>query len=70
MRIVEIEAQPIELYKVLKIQNWVQSGGEAKYVIAQGLVRVNGSIETRKRKKLIAGDCIEFGGMAIKIKLK
>ncbi|MBW2370359.1 MAG: RNA-binding S4 domain-containing protein [Deltaproteobacteria bacterium] len=70
MRYVEIETEPIELYKILKFQNMVQSGGEAKFVISQGLVRVNGSVETRKRKKIVAGDCIEFGGTEIEIKLK
>jgi ribosome-associated protein len=39
----------------------VASGGEAKFVIAEGMVVVNGEIETRKRKKIIAGDIIEFG---------
>ena len=60
MRVVEIEEEPIELYKILKFENMVQSGGEAKFVIAEGLVRVNGEIETRKRKKIFSGDIIEF----------
>ena len=34
MRVVEIEEEPIELYKILKFENMVQSGGEAKFVIA------------------------------------
>ncbi|MDH3557287.1 MAG: RNA-binding S4 domain-containing protein [Deltaproteobacteria bacterium] len=60
MTVVEIEEEPIELYKILKFENMVQSGGEAKFVIAEGLVRVNGEIETRKRKKIFSGDIIEF----------
>jgi ribosome-associated protein len=53
IRVVEIEEEPIELYKILKFESMVQSGGEAKHVIAEGLVRVNGEIETRKSRKII-----------------
>ena len=67
MRLVEIEQEPIELYKILKFESMVQSGGEAKFVIAEGLVRVNGEVETRKSKKIIAGDIIEFGEEKIQI---
>ena len=67
MRVVEIEEEPIELYKILKFENMVRSGGEAKFVIAEGLVRVNGEVETRKSKKIIAGDIIEFEEERIRI---
>ncbi len=55
----------IELYKVLKIEGMVSSGGEAKAVIAAGQILVNGAIETQKRKKIVAGDSIEFGNEKI-----
>ncbi len=61
-RDVELNQEPVELYKILKFENLVMSGGEAKYVIAEGLVRVNGEVETRKRKKIFAGDIVEFQG--------
>ena len=70
MRVVEIEKEPIELYKILKFESMVQSGGEAKFVIAEGLVRVNGEVETRKSKKIFAGDIIEFGEEKIQIVTK
>ena len=70
MRVVEIEEEPIELYKILKFESMVQSGGEAKFVIAEGLVRVNGEVETRKSKKIIAGDIIEFEEEKIQIVTK
>ncbi|WP_165314013.1 RNA-binding S4 domain-containing protein [Vibrio ziniensis] len=57
---VEVDSQPIELYKVLKIADAVSGGGEAKYAITEGYVAVNGEIETRKRRKLYDGDLIEF----------
>jgi ribosome-associated protein len=59
---IEVDSQPIELYKVLKIANVVSGGGEAKYAIAEGYVAVNGEIEYRKRRKVLDGDLIEFNG--------
>lgn len=57
---VEVDAQPIELYKVLKIANAVSGGGEAKFAISEGYVAVNGELEQRKRRKVYDGDVIEF----------
>ena len=59
-RIVRINKIPVELYKILKFENLASSGGEAKHFIANGFVRVNGSVETRKRKKIYPGDTIEI----------
>ena len=69
MREVEISREPVELYKILKFEAMVSSGGEAKIVIAEGLVRVNGEVETRKRKKIVAGDIIELGQEKVRIRL-
>ena len=62
MKIVSINKEPVQLYKILKFENLVESGGVAKSVISDGLVKVNGSVETRKRKKIISGDVIVFNG--------
>jgi ribosome-associated protein len=67
MRIAKV---PIELYKVLKIENMVVSGGEAKHAISEGLVLVNGEVETRKRKKLFSGDIVEFGETKIRVQVE
>lgn len=67
MRDVEIIKEPVELYKILKFEGMTSSGGEAKLVIEQGLVNVNGKVETRKRKKIVSGDIIEFGTEKIRI---
>lgn len=69
MRVVEITREPVELYKILKFEGMVGTGGEAKMVISDGLVRVNGKIETRKRKKIVAGDTIEFDQDIMRIQL-
>jgi ribosome-associated protein len=70
MRIIEILEEPTELYKILKFGNMVESGGEAKFVILEGHVSVNGKVETRKRKKIFSGDVIEYGKVKIRIQLK
>lgn len=67
VREVEITQEPTELYKILKFEGMVPSGGEAKLVIANEMVTLNGQIETQKRKKIVAGDVIEFNGEKIKI---
>tara|TARA_B100001167_G_scaffold187005_1_gene148760 strand:+ start:704 stop:895 length:192 start_codon:yes stop_codon:yes gene_type:complete len=50
-----------KLDQFLKYQGWVESGGEAKLRIRSGEVRVNGVVETRRGKRLNAGDVIEIG---------
>ncbi|MFT5133527.1 MAG: ribosome-associated protein [Gammaproteobacteria bacterium] len=69
-KVLEINSDNIELYKILKLEGWSGSGGSAKLFIAEGLVSVNGEVETRKRKKIIAGDLIEFNGETISIRRK
>ena len=62
MRDVILKTQPVELHKILKFEGLVPSGGVAKLAIECGDVLVNGQVETRKRKKMLAGDIIEFNG--------
>lgn len=69
MRKAEIRREPIELYRLLKFEGMASSGGEAKTVIAEGLVRVNGECETRKRRKILVGDIVEFAGDKIEVTL-
>jgi ribosome-associated protein len=69
MRTVEITKEPVELYKILKFEGLVSSGGEAKNVVAEGLVSVNGETETRKRKKIVSGDIIGFADEEFQVSL-
>jgi ribosome-associated protein len=69
MKEVEITQEPIELYKLIKFEGMAASGGEAKSVIAEGLVTVNGVVETQKRKKIVTGNIIELGGEKIQVRL-
>ncbi len=70
MREVGVTIEPVELYKILKFEGMASSGGEAKSVIAEGRVIVNGKVETRKRRKIFSGDIIEFAEEKIAIKLR
>ena len=65
--IAELKEECVELYKILKFEGLVDSGGMAKQIIADGQVIVNGEVETRKRKKISAGDRIEFSGQSIEV---
>jgi len=67
---VAIDKEPIDLNKLLKLDNVVSGGGEAKILIASGGVTLNGRVETRKRKKVFAGDVIEYLDRAIRVVLK
>ena len=69
MREVEITKQPVELYKILKFEGLVTTGGEAKVLIGDGQVTVNGEVETRRRKKIVDGDVIEFRGERLEVRL-
>ena len=62
MHIIELQRQPVELHKILKFEGLASSGGEAKALIADGQVLVNDAVETRKRRKMLAGDVITVAG--------
>ena len=70
MREVIVTKEPVELYKILKFEGMVGSGGEAKAAVAEGRVQVNGKVETQKSKKIVSGDVITFGTEEVVIKLK
>lgn len=63
----ELTQEYIELYKLLKVLDLVESGAEAKLIIAEGYVRRNGEVETRKRAKIEAGETIEVADVIIEI---
>ena len=65
-----INKEPVELYKILKFEGLVGTGGEAKIVIDQGLVKVNGQVELRRRNKIKSGDMIEFNGQSFQVLLQ
>ncbi|MCG7387865.1 ribosome-associated protein YbcJ [Pantoea sp. ACRSB] len=57
----------VDLCDLLKLEGWVESGAQAKIVIADGEVTVDGAVETRKRCKIVAGQTVEFAGQRITV---
>ncbi|MBB1334763.1 RNA-binding S4 domain-containing protein [Pseudoalteromonas sp. SG43-7] len=66
---IELEEEPIELCKLLKVLDLVEGGGQAKNLITEGYVGVNHEICTIKRKKLYSGDILEFDGEQFQLTL-
>lgn len=67
MEIIKLRDEFIKLGQAIKAAGLVESGVDAKEVIVQGLVVVNGEIETRRGRKLYDGDEVEFDGDKISI---
>jgi ribosome-associated protein len=57
----------IRLGQLLKAAGLIESGGEAKSVLASGAVTVNGDVETRRGRQLIAGDVIVLGDASVRV---
>lgn len=57
----------IKLGQALKAAGLVDSGVEAKFIIQDGLVKVNGEVDTRRGRKLYGGDIVDYKGKQIKI---
>ncbi|GAA4484785.1 RNA-binding S4 domain-containing protein [Rhodococcus olei] len=64
---VPIRDESIRLGQFLKLANLIESGAEAKGVIADGLVSVNGEVEVRRGRQLREGDVVEIGGMSARV---
>ncbi|WGY00183.1 MULTISPECIES: RNA-binding S4 domain-containing protein [unclassified Nocardioides] len=64
---VPIRDESIRLGQFLKLANLVDSGAEAKPVIADGLVKVNGEVDTRRGRQLHVGDVVELQGQAARV---
>ena len=65
-----LREEPVELYKILKFGGFASSGAEAKIRISEGDVTVNGEVETRKRRKMLAGDEVVIDGIVIILSLE
>ena len=67
MQEIKVRDEFIKLGQALKASNLVSSGVEAKLVIQDGQVEVNGEVDTRRGRKLVPGDMITFEGKSVKI---
>lgn len=68
-RIVNVREEPIELSQLLKFSGLTGTGGEAKRMIMEGEVFLNGRVETQKGKKIRAGDRVRFRNETVLVKL-
>lgn len=67
MEVFKLSTEYIQLLQLIKIKRWMNSGGEGKLLVDDGLIKVNGVVETRYRAKLRPGDVIEYEGQFVKI---
>ena len=67
METIKLRDEFIKLGQALKAAGLVESGVEAKIVIQDGLVTVNGNVETQRGKKLVGGEVVGYNGQEIKI---
>lgn len=64
----ELKDDYIELFKLIKVLDLVDTGAQAKMIVADGYVERNGEVELRKRAKIVSGDSLIVGGdVSIKI---
>jgi ribosome-associated protein len=64
-RVVPLRDESIKLGQFLKLSDLVDTGADAKGLLARGLVRVNGDVETRRGRQLVAGDVVECAGRRV-----
>ena len=64
---VSIQTEFIKLDSLLKYANLLATGGEAKLAIQDGLVKVNGEADTRRGRKIVSGDIVEYQGEKIQV---
>ena len=57
----ELKEDYIELFKLIKVLDLVDSGAQAKMIVADGYVKRNGEVELRKRAKIVSGDKLSVG---------
>jgi ribosome-associated protein len=67
MDIVEIATDTIRLGQLLKLANLVEAGSDAKVLLSQGRVTVNGEVETRRGRQLVRGDVVRLGNTAVQV---
>ena len=67
MHEIEISTDTIRLGQFLKLSNLVDSGSDAKFLLAEGEVMVNDEVEIRRGRQLRDGDVVEYDGIAVRV---
>lgn len=62
-----LTSEYIQLNQLLKAMNWCNDGGQANMMIDDGLVKVNGVVELRRRNKITSGTIVELDGQKVKV---
>ena len=65
--VVPVHDDSIRLGQFLKLSDLVDTGADAKGLLARGLVRVNGAVESRRGRQLVAGDVVECAGRRLRV---
>lgn len=68
MNTIEITTEYIKLQDILKLAGLTYTGGEAKVMVQEGLVKVNGEVCTMRGKKIRPGDRVEFEGTTLEVR--
>ena len=68
MKTIEITTEYIKLQDLLKLAGLTYTGGEAKVMVQEGLVKVNGEMCTMRGKKIRPGDRVEFEGKTLEVR--
>lgn len=68
MNTIEITTEYIKLQDILKLAGLTYTGGEAKVMVQEGLVKVNGEVCTMRGKKIRPGDRVEFEGKTLEVR--
>ena len=66
-RVVRLHDESIRLGQFLKLANLIESGSEAKPLVAEGAVQVNGEVETRRGRQLVKGDVVTLAGQSARV---
>lgn len=67
MQTIHLKDEFIKLGQLLKLAGLVESGVDAKFIIQDSLVKVNGQVDTRRGRKIVAGDMVEYNGESIQV---
>lgn len=70
METITIRDEFIKLGQAIKLAGFVENGGEAKEVITEGMVKVNGEVDVRRGRKVYPGDTVEFNGKLFKVEAR
>lgn len=67
MKNISIRDDFIKLGQLLKLAGLVETGVDAKIVVQDGLVKVNGEVDTRRGRKIVSGDVVEYNGESVRV---